>query len=333
MMQSNYLILDGLDDKCKTTGIAYTYNQGVILGGLVEVNRLSPNSSLIQLGENIVNAVMTLMTDSNKILGEPSCGDGALFKGIFTRYLRYFLELSGTKHSDEYNEFMVNQTLSVWQNDQDKRNGYFGKYWAGPYQYNYYQLQIAALDLFTSTKKLSETAMECGPHGISALGACSCFARFSGSNCQTETKWSEYYAGAILSFTSMATNQLFCVNSNGDLFASLSDSSVDSSFLSVEKVDDNKIRLKSTKFGTYLFYDHSSSRIKAVSASDSDKATNSAFHFTPVTASQSNALGQEFIYLQTADGHYVETTQSYATATSFQFRATNFAVNLKQDCQ
>jgi predicted alpha-1,6-mannanase (GH76 family) len=58
------------------------------------------------------------MTDSEtKVLLESECGDSALFKGIFTSYLRYFIDnhpnLWDSKRNF-YQKFLTNQTFSLW---------------------------------------------------------------------------------------------------------------------------------------------------------------------------------------------------------------------------
>ena len=54
----------------------WTYNQGVILGGLVWLHKLTGDKQLLLQGADIIDAVLGLLTDSNGVLLEAySCGD------------------------------------------------------------------------------------------------------------------------------------------------------------------------------------------------------------------------------------------------------------------
>jgi predicted alpha-1,6-mannanase (GH76 family) len=146
MIQSNFQIVDGLANAtCKAQGAVYTYNQGVLLGGLAELGAVSNatyKSELITLGENIANAVSTLMTDSNGILTEANCGDGALFKGIYTRYLRYFLDIAQPSSTDKLKSFLTAQSSSIWNAARDTITGFFAKQWVGPAGSKFHNLQV-----------------------------------------------------------------------------------------------------------------------------------------------------------------------------------------------
>jgi len=63
MINSEGLVNDGLvqnaDGTCANNGApTYTYNQGVILGGLVELHRATGNTSYLQTAERIAGAVL-----------------------------------------------------------------------------------------------------------------------------------------------------------------------------------------------------------------------------------------------------------------------------------
>jgi predicted alpha-1,6-mannanase (GH76 family) len=69
-------------------GTVWSYNQGVILGGLVELSRALPDdSSYLRSANDIATAALKVLTDLNGILHdpcEPNCGaDCPQFKGIF----------------------------------------------------------------------------------------------------------------------------------------------------------------------------------------------------------------------------------------------------------
>ena len=96
MINAQSLINDGLNSSnpaaCTNNGQAtWSYNQGVILGGLAEFSRFSSDRSLLPRASQVADAAITHLTDANGILHdpcEPNCGaDGPQFKGIFARNL------------------------------------------------------------------------------------------------------------------------------------------------------------------------------------------------------------------------------------------------------
>ena len=94
MVNADYNINNGIDaTSCKNDGqTVWTYNQGVILGALVELDIASPDPSYLEMAERIALAAIKKLTDEKGILREhrePNLGaDGPQFKGIFVRNLR-----------------------------------------------------------------------------------------------------------------------------------------------------------------------------------------------------------------------------------------------------
>ena len=101
MMNSQNLINDGLGKSegqargvvCTNNGrTTWSYNQGVILGGLAELSVINRDPSLIEVAQRIATAATTLLVDRTGVLHdpcEPHCGaDGVQFKGIFVRNLK-----------------------------------------------------------------------------------------------------------------------------------------------------------------------------------------------------------------------------------------------------
>jgi len=92
MINQQSLINDGLDNNCKNNGgTPWTYNQGVILGGLANLATFTKNASLLTRAQNIADAVYdsNLVYTKGGVLREPceassDCGrDCPQFKGIF----------------------------------------------------------------------------------------------------------------------------------------------------------------------------------------------------------------------------------------------------------
>jgi predicted alpha-1,6-mannanase (GH76 family) len=134
MINSKSLINDGLTGACKSNnGTVWSYNQGVILGGLVELNKASPNTSYISAAKSIATAAIKSLSDANGVLHdpcEPNCGaDGSQFKGIFMRNLQ-ILQLASP--DDSYLSFIAVNAASIWAKDRNTLNQ-LSVNWAGPF--------------------------------------------------------------------------------------------------------------------------------------------------------------------------------------------------------
>jgi len=127
MLNAQWLINDGLTDACVNNNeTTWTYNQGVILGGLAELAAAQPNnqSTYLTLANNIATAATTLLVYPNGVLRdvcEPdSCGsDGTQFKGIFVRYLGYLSQGLSRESTAwlAYAKFVQTNAASIWNMD------------------------------------------------------------------------------------------------------------------------------------------------------------------------------------------------------------------------
>jgi predicted alpha-1,6-mannanase (GH76 family) len=134
MINSKSLINDGLTGACKNNnGTVWSYNQGVVLGGLVELNKASPNASYISSAKSIATAAIKALSDSNGVLHdpcEPNCGaDGSQFKGIFMRNLQI---LQAASPDNSYLSFIATNAASIWAKDRNTQNQ-LSVGWAGPF--------------------------------------------------------------------------------------------------------------------------------------------------------------------------------------------------------
>lgn len=136
MMNEDGLINDGLTDDCKNNGRnTWSYNQGVILGGLVELNRAAPNEDYISLASRIANAAIEDMGDNEGVIHdgcEPNCGgDAGQFKGIFMRNL---MILHQAHPEQKFADIIRINADSIWKNNRDPELGnVFSVDWAGPF--------------------------------------------------------------------------------------------------------------------------------------------------------------------------------------------------------
>jgi predicted alpha-1,6-mannanase (GH76 family) len=134
MINSKSLINDGLTTACKNNnGTVWSYNQGVILGALVELNTASPNNSYLSIAHSIANAAIIALS-TNGILHdpcEPNCGaDGGQFKGIFMRNLQI---LQTASPDPNYLSFIKANAGSIWASDRNVTTNELSVDWAGPF--------------------------------------------------------------------------------------------------------------------------------------------------------------------------------------------------------
>jgi len=139
MINGNSLINDGLriqeDGKCVNNGLpTWSYNQGVILGGLVELFHATADTSYLADAVAIATAAITKLSDNTGIIHEvdrcePNCGnDGPQFKGIFMRNLQY---LTRVVPNPVFQGVIRRNAHSIWTNDRNEQNQ-LGIKWTGP---------------------------------------------------------------------------------------------------------------------------------------------------------------------------------------------------------
>ena len=163
LINDHNLINDGLgtpDSKtpansCRNNGLTtWTYNQGVVLDGLVELSRLNPDPSLPQTAQKIANAAITSLVDGSGILHE-SCeakceADGVQFKGIFIRNLA---ALNRAHPQAAYKAFIRTNANAIW-NEARGPDFQFGQVWSGPFDAGNAGSQSAALDAIVAAAEL-----------------------------------------------------------------------------------------------------------------------------------------------------------------------------------
>ncbi|OJJ51795.1 hypothetical protein ASPZODRAFT_55438 [Penicilliopsis zonata CBS 506.65] len=148
MINAQGTINDGLTADCKNNQqTVWSYNQGVVLGGLVELNRAAPNASYIEAATRIAKAAITALADSNKVIHE-SCepnncdANQTQFKGIFLRNLQM---LQAVAPDDQFAAVIRACADSIWANDRNDANQ-LGVDWAGPVTKVDASTQSSALD-------------------------------------------------------------------------------------------------------------------------------------------------------------------------------------------
>ncbi|PYH44685.1 putative glycosyl hydrolase [Aspergillus saccharolyticus JOP 1030-1] len=137
LINDDHTINDGLTTACTNNGMTvWSYNQGVILGALVELHRAagSPaNSTYLEAAGKIAQGAIAALTDAEGVVHE-SCEPDACdsnetqFKGIFVRNLKW---LQGVAPNETYARVINASAASLWANDRTDANG-FGVDWSGP---------------------------------------------------------------------------------------------------------------------------------------------------------------------------------------------------------
>ncbi|KAI3331545.1 glycoside hydrolase family 76 protein [Xylariaceae sp. AK1471] len=146
MINGDNLINDGLNEQCKSNGgETWTYNQGVILGALVELSKATGDKSLLTEASTIATAAITHLSKDGILFEgcEPDCGaDGAQFKGIFMRNLR---DLQQAAPQDAFKAFLLKNADAIWANDRNSNNQ-LGPTWNGPFADATAGTQSSAMD-------------------------------------------------------------------------------------------------------------------------------------------------------------------------------------------
>ncbi|KAI0553333.1 glycoside hydrolase family 76 protein [Xylaria curta] len=146
LINGDNLINDGLDDSCKNNGMnTWTYNQGVILGALVELSKASGDKSLLTQASNIATAAIVHLTRDGILYEgcEPDCGaDGVQFKGVFMRNL---ITLQQAAPQDAFKNFLLKNADAIWANDRNSQNQ-LGPTWNGPFATASAGTQSSAMD-------------------------------------------------------------------------------------------------------------------------------------------------------------------------------------------
>ncbi len=146
MINSDNLVNDGLTAACQNNGRnTWSYNQGVILGGLTILAKVQRDSKLLDSADAIAAAAIKRLTDQSGVLHdtcEPKCGaDGVQFKGIFARNLAI---LNAAAPDAKFKSFLETNAESVWRNQDAEHR--FGVVWNGPSEVNA-AAQVSAIDV------------------------------------------------------------------------------------------------------------------------------------------------------------------------------------------
>ncbi|MEV6490796.1 glycoside hydrolase family 76 protein [Actinoplanes sp. NPDC051633] len=153
MINGSNLVNDGINlSTCRNNGdVTWTYNQGVLINALVQLNRLTGDANALATARRIGDAFTTssylspggIMTEPN----ESGCsGDGASFKGAGVRGLGVLNAAVG----GAYTTYLRRNADSNYATNRNALDQY-GSHWAGPFVPTNHSCQHNVLDLLNAT--------------------------------------------------------------------------------------------------------------------------------------------------------------------------------------
>ncbi|MGW2278245.1 glycoside hydrolase family 76 protein [Streptomyces sp. NPDC001770] len=151
MINGDHMINDGLTDACANNGQpTWTYNQGVVLGGLTELYRATGDSALLTTARTLAGA-STVRLQTDGVLREPGegddcTGDGPSFKGAYVRGLgRLDTQLSDHPYAATLDRWAE----AAYAKDRNALDQY-GPHWNGGSGSSDYGCQQSVLDLLNA---------------------------------------------------------------------------------------------------------------------------------------------------------------------------------------
>jgi predicted alpha-1,6-mannanase (GH76 family) len=173
MIDADNLVIDSLSNltDCAPVGPKFTYNQGVLIGGLVDLAQAKADPTLLDQAMVYAQAGMTLMLAENGILRDPPCGGDICvqFKGVLMRNLR---QLYRARPSSEVLYFLRRHGDHLWNSDVHNEAYQFGWEWHLPFDNNPTAgRQSSALDALIAAIGASDLNLAIGATAT-ASGSC-----------------------------------------------------------------------------------------------------------------------------------------------------------------
>ncbi len=198
MINADNQIVDGLSNltDCKPSGPIFTYNQGVVLAGLVDLAASSNDATLLDEASTLAHATMSKMADAKGILKEAPCGGDICtqFKGVFMRDLAY---LYRARPLPEFQAYMRKQSDNLWNSSVKDAQNEFGYEWHLAFDKATASRQSSALDALNAAVMAANMNLSLG---ATATGSTACSATQSAANVtdgssRWDSKWCSGGAG------------------------------------------------------------------------------------------------------------------------------------------
>ena len=174
MITANGQIVDGLADltACGASGPVFTYNQGVVLGGLADLAAATGDTTLLDQASAIAHATMSKMSNANGVLVETPCGGDVCvqFKGVFMRNLAY---LYRARPLPEFQLYMRRQSDTLWNTSARNAQNEFGYGWESAFDTATAARQSSALDALNAAVRAANMNIALG---AAATGSPPCSA-------------------------------------------------------------------------------------------------------------------------------------------------------------
>jgi predicted alpha-1,6-mannanase (GH76 family) len=174
MITADNQIVDGLADltTCAAAGPIFTYNQGVILGGLADLAASTGDATLLTQASAIALATMEKMSNANGVLVETPCGGNICdqFKGIFMRNLAYLYKALPLP---ELQAYMKRQSDNLWTTSVRNADNEFDYAWEAPFAGATASRQSSALDALIAAVRSENMNLAIG---ATASGPANCGA-------------------------------------------------------------------------------------------------------------------------------------------------------------
>jgi predicted alpha-1,6-mannanase (GH76 family) len=180
MLTAKNLVVDTLDGltTCKATGPTFTYNQGVLVGGLVDLAAGTGDATLLDQASAVAHATMSMMVDANGTLKEAPCGGDICtqFKGVFMRNLAL---LYRARPQADLQAFMRHQSDQLWDHERNAQDQ-FGYEWHLPFDKATASRQSSAIDALVSA--VMSSSLNLALVGATATGDAPCSTAEGASN-------------------------------------------------------------------------------------------------------------------------------------------------------
>ncbi|KAK5110144.1 hypothetical protein LTR62_006278 [Meristemomyces frigidus] len=157
LLSENNTYHDGFTPStCAVEGTVWTYNQGVILGALVELSTATGSTAWLDSAEKVAKGAVATLVDNNGILTETGSyptndADADQFKGVFARNLAV---LQAVRGDSSYVTLLTKSADELWRQDRNSA-GQLGPDYQGAVYATSAPAQSSAMDCIIAAAAVS----------------------------------------------------------------------------------------------------------------------------------------------------------------------------------